>query len=237
MSEYFTTIANIPVPFILPMRGRQDKLNILGQVKVKTKVFVDPTNVVKFCAPFGKATCFSDTPLLMARSIAENMKLKKVRVEIRFPVVLDRTTVELEDVVYAQFPCGYNGELDGIENSGISMQIQVPVPVQYVHPVIGSLTFVVMDPAKNLTFEDMVDHLQRYARMTFYPLSSTENAQKLSAALVKCLTPKEILSDVSDASVGKGLGKRGMLLLEHPDVYSMYQFSYRMKWGGEGRGR
>jgi hypothetical protein len=237
MPEYFTTIANIPVPFILPMRGRQDKLNIIGQVKVKTKVFVDPTNVVRFCAPFGKATCFVDTPFLMAQSIAENLKLKRVRVEIRFPVVLDRTTVELEDVVYAQVPCGYNGEVDGIESTGASIQVQVPIQVQYVHPVVGSLTFVVMDPAKGLTFEDLVDHLQRYAKMTFYPLASTENIQKLPDALGKCLTPREILSEVSDASIGKGLWKRGMLLLEHPDVYSMYQFSYRMKWGGEGRGR
>ena len=237
MSEYFTTIADIPVPFILPLRGRQDKLNIIGQVKVKTKVFVDLTNVVRFCAPFGKATCFLDTPLQMAQSIAENMKLKRVRVEIRFPIVLDRTTVELEDVVYAQFPCGYNGEIDGIGNSGVSMQVQVPVQVQYAHPVIGNLTFIVMDPAKDLTFEDMVDHLQRYAKIIFYPLASTENVQKLPAALTKCLTPREILSEVSAASVGKGLGKHGMLLLEHRDVYQMYQFSYQMKWGGDGRGR
>lgn len=222
-----SSVENVQIPILIPLRGKGHFETLCSCSFSSSSEFVNPADYVRFFVPYGKRTCTVDTPLQIAEEISRAFKLSTFTLEMRFSLLLDRTSPSYQET-YFNLPCKYTVTC-AYEDIAHYMGISLPVRVLDVHPIPGILSFAVKNP-KSLFFEDLVEHVQRSVGTVIYPIGNEQDRAKLKDIIDLGKSAYEYLTALEETCVKKKLGKGGIASVRTSDVYRMYDFRYHISW-------
>jgi hypothetical protein len=228
VKERFTTqISDIRLPLLIPRRGK-GAFETLAKCGVSTPCKIDPLTFIPSFIPYAKQTFTQESMLTLVQEIQNTKKLSHVEVTVAFSYALERSSPTFQEV-YFELPCVYSLLGKGSTHT-LRMAISIPIRVYDIYPVLGTLQFEIQSPTKHIFFEDMIDHVQKFAGVVLYPLAESSDRPPLKNMLDVGKSPTEFLAILQDSSKHKHLGEGGFAHVFAKDVYSMYGLNYRVEW-------
>lgn len=218
-------ISDIRIPLIIPKRNKGHH-EVFCNCSISTSTLLDVTDLVKHFTPLIKSTCFPRTPLELAQSILNEHNLDDIDLLMSFSYHLDRASAGYKDSFYEMF-CFYN--VKGSTDMQNEMGISIPIRVKDIFIIVGKLTMSIMSP-KDVYFEDILDHVQKFTDTKIYPSVSSDDKKQLPYLIDVGMNITDYINKLSDSDTIRKIGSTIRLKIEYPELLGSHNISYITTW-------
>jgi hypothetical protein len=229
MLKLESQIKDFKLPLLIPKRNKGHN-EVLSHITVKINGSHDPEDLIQAILSISSKVVSPTLFYDLMQQIFDDFQISNISFNTSFHYHLDRTSPKYHPSTF-ELLCSYRAE---VKNNIIRfyMGIDLPVRIKGVFPLQGNLAFYIEEP-HNVFFEDLLDHVQKYAGMKLYPIITSKEQTDLRSIIDTGKAPKEYLDILMNTSSIKELGKGGYVKISAPDIYSIYKVSYSVIWANE----
>jgi len=221
-----SSITNVRIPIIIPKRNKGEH-EVFCSCNISTSTLTDVSNFVQYCTPLIKNVCSVTTPAEVAASIIKYAKIDDIDLDMHFFYHLDRASSNFKDSFYEML-CFY--KVVGNESRLITeMGVQIPIRVKDLYVVNGLLTFSTVEP-RDIYFEDILDHVQKFADIKIYPSVSFDDKKQLPFMIDVGMSAVDYINTLAKGDTIKKIGSTIKVNLVYPDIYNTHEISYKTTW-------
>lgn len=83
MTSYISKISNIPIPFIIPRRGK-GSYEVNALCTFNSYGYYKGINYISYLSPYARGICDSRLPVVLAETIKENSNINKLDFSVEF---------------------------------------------------------------------------------------------------------------------------------------------------------